>query len=163
MSVFVAVSKFEFESLSFTEQNKVNESDEPSQSSLHFGRNSISNFVSLFPCSGEDLLVHLYCCNGNTGNMNTHYLWLHFYIQLKNEDTEDGLQKQTRVALVLRSQHDNSTTVNVCWRSVFFVVEHFFLNYFCIWHISVQPTLLPSILLCFHYCFKLNIFESKST
>lgn len=53
MSVFVAVNKFEFASLSFTEQNMVNESDEPSQSSLHFGRNSVLNFVSLFPCSGE--------------------------------------------------------------------------------------------------------------
>lgn len=58
--------------LSPSEQNMINESDEPSQSSLHFGRNSVLNFVSLFPGSGEGLLVHLYWCNGNTGNMNTH-------------------------------------------------------------------------------------------
>lgn len=54
----MAVSKFEFESLSFTEQNMINESDEPSGSSLHLRRNSVLNFVSLFPRSGEVLLVH---------------------------------------------------------------------------------------------------------
>lgn len=74
MSVFVAVNKFEVESLSFKDQNLINESDEPSGSSLHFGGNSLLNFVHLFPCSGEGLLVHCYCCNGSAGNMNTHTL-----------------------------------------------------------------------------------------
>lgn len=42
MSVFVAVNKFEDESLSFTEQNMINESDEPSGSSL---QKKLLNFV----------------------------------------------------------------------------------------------------------------------
>lgn len=53
MSVFVAVNKFEFESLSFTEQNTITESDEPSRSSLHFGRSSVLNLVSFFLAVGK--------------------------------------------------------------------------------------------------------------
>lgn len=57
MSVFVAINKFEFESLSFTEQNMINESDEPSQSSLHFERNSVLNFVKWGRPAGSLVLL----------------------------------------------------------------------------------------------------------
>lgn len=41
----------------------------------------------------------------------------HFNLPLENKDTEDELQKQAGVALVLRSQQDNSTTANVFYFS----------------------------------------------
>jgi len=56
----VAINNFELESLSFTEQNIVNRNQmKPSWSSLHFGRNSVLSFISLFPRSGRGRLVHL--------------------------------------------------------------------------------------------------------
>lgn len=79
-------------------------------SSLHLGRNSVLTLVSLFTCGGKVLLVHLGLPSGQY-RADEHTNYLIFYLQLKNEDTEDDLHKQARVPLVLRSQHDNSTTV----------------------------------------------------
>lgn len=58
MPVFVAINNFEVESLSVTEQNVINKT-QMNPLGVHFGRNCVLNFVSLFPHSGKGLLVHL--------------------------------------------------------------------------------------------------------
>lgn len=56
----------------------------------------------------------LNCCKGSAGQRTPRLpVMCPFHLQLKNEDAEGDLQRQTRMALVLGPQHDTTTTAKV--------------------------------------------------
>lgn len=133
MSVLGAVNKSEVESLSFTEQNIINESELLWQFSSLWREFSIE--LCLFPCSGGDLLVHCYCCNGSTGNMNTHTTCDCFF-------TYNWKMRTLKMDCRSRQEWfwylDLSTTappLYMCGKGVFLiVVKYFFKNFLILTH-----------------------------
>lgn len=87
---------------------------------FHLGRNSVLN-LKFIPTVGKA------CCAVRLTKDRWTQLSMmcHLYLPLKNEDT-DELQKQARVALVLRSHH-SSTTANVLYFSSWGIFLNLFL------------------------------------